>query len=74
MPLMILVLIGVLIGMYLSFGRRQRLRDCRWRENHSKNTPDGRYFICMNCGAETVEVAGKMPDVCLKSQISIDKS
>ncbi|OSP56191.1 hypothetical protein BV911_03920 [Pseudoruegeria sp. SK021] len=63
---MIIVLIVVLIWMFLTFKARQRTRDCRWRENHSKDTPEGRYFICMNCGAEQFAADGMPPPICYR--------
>ena len=61
----ILLLIGVLVWMAVTFRSRMAVRDCRWRENRSKDGPEGRYFVCTNCGQETWVRTGKAPSVCL---------
>lgn len=66
MPLLLILLLIVLIWMFVTFRARQRVRDCRWRENHAKDTPDGRYFVCMNCGAETFSPDNMPPRICLR--------
>ncbi|WP_424990806.1 hypothetical protein [Fluviibacterium sp. S390] len=66
MPLLLVVAVIVLVWMILTYKARQRLKDCRWRENHAKDTPEGRYFICMNCGAETFAANNLPPPVCLR--------
>lgn len=66
MPLLIVLALIVLVWLFLTFKARQRVRHCRWREDRGKDTPDGRYFICMNCGAETFSPDNLPPPVCLK--------
>lgn len=66
MPLLLIVAIGVFVWMFLTYKARVRTRNCRWREDHSRDTPEGRYFICMTCGAETFSPDNLPPRVCLK--------
>lgn len=68
MPLILILALIVLVWLFLTFKARQRVRDCRWRENHEKDTPDGRYFVCMNCGVETFCPDNLPPVVCLKPE------
>ena len=65
---MILPLLAVLVfaWMLLTYRARQRIRHCRWREDRSRDTPEGRYFVCMSCGAETFCPDNMPPRVCLK--------
>ncbi|WP_172330521.1 hypothetical protein [Mangrovicoccus sp. HB161399] len=64
----IFLLIAVVVWMAVTFRSRQAVKDCRWRENRSKDSEAGRYFICMNCGAETRTGDGKPPKICRKPQ------
>ncbi|MEM1363678.1 MAG: hypothetical protein AAGF94_18580 [Pseudomonadota bacterium] len=66
MPLLIILFIILLVWLAVTFRARQSVRDCRWRENHEKDSPEGRYFICMNCGAQTFSEDYKPPPVCLR--------
>jgi hypothetical protein len=67
---MILPLLGlvVLLWMFLTYKARMRTRNCRWREDHSRDTPEGRYFICMTCGVETFRPDYLPPPVCLGAE------
>ncbi len=56
----------VFLWLFLTYRARQRTRFCRWRENRAKDTPEGRYFVCMNCGAETFREDGMPPPICLR--------
>lgn len=68
MPVLLLILLAVvLVWMALTFKARQRTRNCRWREDHTRDTPEGRYFICMTCGIETFSESNLPPQVCLSS-------
>lgn len=58
----------VLAWMFLTYKARVRTRNCRWRENRSKDTPEGRYFTCVTCGAETFRHDNLPPPVCLKPE------
>lgn len=60
--------IGVFVWMLVTYRARQRTKDCRWRENRSRDTPEGRYFICVACGAETVSPDNRLPRICLKPE------
>ncbi|MCA8883729.1 MAG: hypothetical protein KDA50_08290 [Rhodobacteraceae bacterium] len=66
MPLLLVLLLVVFLWMVLTYRARQRVRDCRWRENRGLDTPEGRYFVCMNCGAETFSADNMPPRLCLK--------
>lgn len=65
MPVLLILLAIVLIWMFLTFKARQRTRNCRWREDHNRDTPEGRYFICVTCGAETFSETNLPPQICL---------
>jgi len=65
MPLLLLLLIVVLVWMYLTHKARMRTRNCRWREDRGRDTPEGRHFVCMTCGAETFREDALPPPVCL---------
>ncbi|WP_108257792.1 hypothetical protein [Mangrovicoccus ximenensis] len=66
MFIFLIVLIGVLVWMAVTFRARKAVKNCRWRENRGKDSGAGRYFICMNCGAETHTRDGKPPAACLR--------
>lgn len=68
MPLLLILLVIVLVWMFLTFKARTRVRNCRWRENRAKDTPDGRYFVCMNCGKETFSPDNMPPRLCLQPE------
>ncbi|MFD0858645.1 hypothetical protein [Roseovarius aquimarinus] len=40
-------------------------KNCRWREDHTRDADGQRYYHCMNCGAETWTGTGKPPKICL---------
>lgn len=65
---MVLPILAVIVFLWLAltYAARQRTRFCRWRENRARDTPEGRYFVCMTCGAETFRADGMPPPVCLK--------
>ncbi|MBE3636678.1 hypothetical protein [Mangrovicoccus algicola] len=65
MFIFLLLLIGVLAWMAVTFRSRRAVKDCRWRENRTLDSAEGRYFICMNCGAETRRRDGTAPEHCL---------
>ncbi len=67
---MVIPILGaiVLLWMFVTYRARMRVRNCRWRQNHSRDTPAGRYFICMNCGAETFEESNLPPPHCLRPE------
>lgn len=58
----------VLVWLMLTWKARARTRDCRWREDRSRDTPDGRYFICVTCGAETFCEDNLPPAICLRPE------
>ncbi len=62
----VILLVGVVIWMAVTFRARQAVKECRWRENRSRDSAEGRYFLCTNCGAETRTADGKPPRACLK--------
>lgn len=66
MILAVLLLIAVLIWMFVTFRSRQQVRFCRWRANRDKDGPEGRYFVCMACGAETRVAGAGEPTTCLR--------
>jgi hypothetical protein len=66
MPLVLILALIVFAWLFLTWKARARVRDCRWRENHARDTPDGRYFICMTCGAETFRQNNMPPPECLR--------
>ncbi|WP_138467367.1 hypothetical protein [Poseidonocella sp. HB161398] len=66
MFIFLLVLVAVLVWMAVTFRARKAVKDCRWRENRAKDSAEGRYFICMNCGAETRTGDAKPPRSCLR--------
>jgi hypothetical protein len=66
MPLLLILLVIVLVWLFVTFRARQRTRNCRWRENRDLDTPEGRYFICMNCGTEVFREDNLPPPVCLR--------
>lgn len=68
MPLLLILFLILIVWLAITFRARQRVRDCRWRENHEKDSPDGRYFICMTCGAQTFSEDYKPPLNCLRPQ------
>lgn len=55
-----------LIWMLVTFKARMRVRDCRWREDRSRDTDAGRYFVCLACGAQTHMPDGAPPANCLR--------
>lgn len=65
MPLLLILLVVVLVWMFLTFKARQRTRNCRWREDRTRDTPEGRYFLCVSCGAEHFSPTNLPPAVCL---------
>ncbi|PWR01363.1 hypothetical protein DKT77_17525 [Meridianimarinicoccus roseus] len=67
---MILPILGllVLLWMFLTYKARMRTRNCRWREDRSRDTAEGRYFVCMSCGVQTFRPDNLPPPVCLKPQ------
>jgi hypothetical protein len=68
MPILIIVLLAVLVWMFLTYKARNRTHFCRWRENRSRDTPNGRYFVCVTCGIETFSENNLPPQICLKLQ------
>lgn len=64
--IVVLVLIVILVGMYLTYSQRMQVRDCRWRQNRDRDTQEGRYYICMTCGAETRRREEGSPPICLR--------
>lgn len=68
MPVLLLLAVGVFIWMLLTYRARQRTRFCRWRENRSRDTAEGRHFVCMACGAEAVSPDKRPPRTCLKPE------
>lgn len=60
--------ICVFIWMLLTYRARQRTKHCRWREDRSRDTPEGRYFVCVSCGAETLRPDNMPPRSCLKTE------
>ena len=66
MPLVLILAVIIVVWLLLTFKARQRVRHCRWRQNHARDTPDGRYFICMNCGAEQFQQDNLPPTICLR--------
>lgn len=66
MFIFLFLLVAVLIWMAVTFRSRMQVRDCRWRENRAKDGPLGRYYLCVNCGAETFTRDGAAPVLCLK--------
>lgn len=66
MPVLLILLLIVLVWMFVTYKARARVRNCRWRENRAKDTPDGRFFVCMNCGAETFSQDNMPPRQCLR--------
>lgn len=65
---MILPILAILVfvWMLLTYRARHRIRNCRWRADRSRDTPEGRYFICMSCGVDTFCADNLPPRVCLK--------
>lgn len=70
MFIFVVLLLAVLIWMAVTYRSRMAVRDCRWRENRSKDGPKGSYFHCIHCGAETWTTDGKQPKHCLRSERS----
>lgn len=70
MPALLILLAIVIAWMFLTFKARQRTRNCRWREDRNKDTPEGRYFICTHCGADTFCEGGQPPQICLSSSLN----
>ncbi|MGS4945033.1 hypothetical protein ACVDG3_06100 [Meridianimarinicoccus sp. RP-17] len=68
MPILLIVALGVFVWMLLTYRARQRTKNCRWREDRSRDTPEGRYFTCVSCGAETFSPDNMPPRVCLKPE------
>lgn len=68
MFIFILLLIAVLVWMAVTFRARMQVRDCRWRENRTKDTAQGKYFLCTNCGTETWTEDRKPPRLCQKPE------
>ena len=66
MPLLLILATGVFVWMLVTYRTRQRTRNCRWREDRSRDTPEGRYFVCMSCGAETFSADNMPPRLCLR--------
>lgn len=63
MPIVILILLLTLFWMFVTFRARMRTRNCVWRENRSKDSARGRYYLCVYCGAVRYETRGP-PKVC----------
>jgi len=61
-----LLAIFVFVWMLLTYRARQRTKHCRWREDRSRDTPGGRYFVCVACGAEARCPDARPPRICLK--------
>ncbi|SEK55997.1 hypothetical protein [Roseovarius nanhaiticus] len=60
----------VIIGLVLAFVlilifSNTRTRQCRWREDRTRDTDGERYYHCMNCGHEAWTDTGKPPGICL---------
>ncbi|MEM1129933.1 MAG: hypothetical protein AAGH83_05350 [Pseudomonadota bacterium] len=68
MPIVIIGFIIVFVLMYVIWKAQGDRRECRWRENHAKDTDAGRYFICMSCGAEAIRADKKEPAQCLRPE------
>ena len=68
MFIFILLLIAVFVWMAVTFRSRMQVRDCRWRENRTKDTGAGKYFLCTNCGTETWTADRKPPKVCVRPE------
>lgn len=65
MPIVLLLLLVVLVWMFVTFRARMAVRDCIWRENRSKDGPEGHYYLCVYCGAVRYEENGP-PKACYK--------
>lgn len=70
MVVMVILGAGVFTWMLLTYRARQRTKSCRWREDRSRDTPEGRYFICVSCGAETFSPDNMPPRICLNPERS----
>ncbi|MGB0658694.1 MAG: hypothetical protein ACPGNV_00855 [Mangrovicoccus sp.] len=66
MPVLIVILIGTLIWMYLTFQTRKDMSDCRWRANRSLDSEAGHYYSCTFCGAEVFCDTAEPPKACLR--------
>jgi len=40
-------------------------RNCRWREDRTRDTGGQRYYHCISCGHEAFTNTGKPPKICL---------
>lgn len=68
MPVLLIVALGVILWMFVTYKARHRTRHCRWREDRSRDTTEGRYFICMSCGSDTFSPDNLPPRHCLKPE------
>ncbi|MDO5756128.1 MAG: hypothetical protein Q4P24_01240 [Rhodobacterales bacterium] len=61
-----LIVAGLVVAfvLVLIFADR-KTRNCRWREDRTKDNAEGRAFICMACGARTHTASGKPPRRCM---------
>lgn len=66
MFIFVFLLIAVLIWMAVTYRARQKVKNCRWRENRRLDDTRGRYFLCVHCGAETHCADLKPPRHCLR--------
>ncbi|MCA8879882.1 MAG: hypothetical protein KDA73_08000 [Rhodobacteraceae bacterium] len=68
MVLAIILFIVVVVWLFVTYQSRKRMKFCRWRENRGKDGPQGHYYVCMNCGAETFQTGEKPPSICLRPE------
>ncbi|MFX0544748.1 hypothetical protein ACEWPL_004300 [Roseovarius sp. S1116L3] len=60
----------IVVGLVLAFVlivifSNARTRNCRWREDRTRDRDGQRYFRCLQCGHETYTETGKPPKICL---------
>ena len=55
-----LVVAFVLIVIFSDTGTK----NCRWREDHTRDEDGQRYYHCMACGHETFAQIGARPKIC----------
>lgn len=60
------VAIGLLIAFVLIIiFSNAATRNCRWRQDRTRDEDGKRYYHCLNCGHETFTDTGKPPKICL---------
>lgn len=63
-----LVVVGLIVAFIIMLiVVKPGTRNCRWRADHRRDGPEGQFYHCVACGAQTY-TSGKPPGECLQNR------